>query len=739
MTDRKRPGADDAGVSRRAFLQRASTGSAAALLAGALGLPLPACKDGDESGVAPGKDAAGPGVDGAGGGASKPNILLITTDQEQEPAWFRHDADWLDTQLPGRAWLRKRGVHFTNAHCNTLPCSPSRASLYTGLYPHQHQVYGNNGFDGNFLQGFPTTARLLREAHGYATHYIGKSHLAAMSQYDCKADPHQGMDVYGFTNWVTAPSGPPFGEAAWPEKVCYDSPGIPGEAEHEDVEFAEAAVKWLGSAAATDSDKPWFTVISLVNPHDIAWYPRFVLPKNKTDVFHFEERPGNWESRDELKLRKPTCQSEYQTFYNAVPGGMLPETGPQADEKWRGLLSQYMALLKESDGHLVAIIGALLALPAKVRDNLVVFFTSDHGDLAGAHGQRGKGSNFYQEQMNVPLYLVDFSALSAMKALGDGPDKATAGRYVEVPGSARDQLVCHLDMATTLVTLGADQPQGQRTGWKDMAPTTVTIGGRVDQVVASQMQGENLEPLLAADGAGKQVRDHVLFTHDWFVAPTDKGPVAVTTAYHIVGMRKREAAGDWKLNLNCDWRKTADGSMWAQEEDAEGDGIRAKVVWHEDIAEAELYDMKEPNPDLREVNNLVPPKLPQLLVAAGKAQQVRAWAAQDSLQAHQAELQAIAAQIPWTQKVTLDKGVGGKTVRKLVPYSDAEKAGFLGLYARLEHELVHKRVPEEIRKPLPQALHPIQVAAWKRFREGRGKGECEAMTIGKHEVPCVGM
>lgn len=61
----------------------------------------------------------------------RPNILLIVTDQEREVMHWPEG--WADEDLPARRRLLKNGLHFTRAHCNAIACSPSRATLMTGI------------------------------------------------------------------------------------------------------------------------------------------------------------------------------------------------------------------------------------------------------------------------------------------------------------------------------------------------------------------------------------------------------------------------------------------------------------------------------------------------------------------------------------------------------------------------------------------------------------------------------
>lgn len=72
------------------------------------------------------------------GAERPPNILLLVTDQQRYPRHWPDEPGWLRTLMPNDAELARTGLTFGNAYCNTAMCSPSRATLFTGLYPAEH-------------------------------------------------------------------------------------------------------------------------------------------------------------------------------------------------------------------------------------------------------------------------------------------------------------------------------------------------------------------------------------------------------------------------------------------------------------------------------------------------------------------------------------------------------------------------------------------------------------------------
>ena len=118
-------------------------------------------------------------------GDGRPNILLILTDQQRFDTLGCYGAPVCRT--PNADRLAERGVRFTSAFTGAIACSPSRASLFTGVYPHRHQVTSNNLPMNHDL---PTLASELGGA-GYRLGYAGKwhvDHARVPSQYGFVGD-----------------------------------------------------------------------------------------------------------------------------------------------------------------------------------------------------------------------------------------------------------------------------------------------------------------------------------------------------------------------------------------------------------------------------------------------------------------------------------------------------------------------------------------------------------------------
>ena len=138
--------------------------------AGTFGSPVPA--DGTEQ-------------TGAGAGGPRNIVFIFTDDQRFDGLGLRND--YFETPHLDR--LAENGVLFENAFVTTSLCSPSRASILSGLYAHTHQVLDNSTAMPRDLPTFPVGL----QAAGYHTAFIGKWHMGGASD-----DPRPGFD-----HWVS--------------------------------------------------------------------------------------------------------------------------------------------------------------------------------------------------------------------------------------------------------------------------------------------------------------------------------------------------------------------------------------------------------------------------------------------------------------------------------------------------------------------------------------------------------
>ena len=320
------------------------------------------------------------------GAEKRPNVLLVIVDQWRQPCWFPENA-----RLPGFDRLRREGLSFTNHYVSAVPCSPSRACLFTGLHLTQHGVQNNVNLNmfPSMDPRIPTIAHRFKEA-GYHTPYFGKWHLTERRDYR-----GIGLSAYGFEDW----HGP-------------DHDGTPLDGTDNDPRFARQAVTWLDLHGR--GEKPWFLTCSLINPHDICYYPRIDLPA--AAVPRVAKRlPDNF--KDDL-AGKPRVQAIYREGYGKMMGSIS-----DAPEFWLRYLDYYLNFERLADLGVRRLLATLDRL--KLADDTIVVFTSDHGEMCGSHKLQAKGPFVYQENLNVPLIFRwpgHVPAGASSDALGHNPD-----------------------------------------------------------------------------------------------------------------------------------------------------------------------------------------------------------------------------------------------------------------------------------------------------------------------------
>jgi arylsulfatase A-like enzyme len=413
---------------------------------------------------------------------AQPNILVIVVDQLRYPQWFSPDPEGVGFP-PNIQRLREGAVSFARHYTVSNDCTPSRSALLTGLYTHQTgcMITGGSTLD----PGFPTWGTMLRE-HGYDTRWYGKWHLTHRDNRWNNITGPAGLEPYGFAGGT------------------FPSPdGAPGQGWRVDPLITAQFERWI---AAEGGRGPWCTTVSLVNPHDIAWWYAWSnrVPAERSAPGTVSRMPPNFETPEELLARrKPRLQRSFQVTA-ATSFGPVPFHGRKAHRRWLEFADLYVKIQNDVDRHIGRILDALEAQP-EVAANTVIVFTSDHGEYGGSHGLRGKGGAAYEEAIRVPLLVKD-----------------PRGELTSTPEQVRTQLSSHVDVAPLLLTIGTGSDEWRRD------PHYSHIAGRLD--IAS----------ILADPQAPG-RSHVVHATDEIVTEFAIEPYAADAPLHVVALRTPEA------------------------------------------------------------------------------------------------------------------------------------------------------------------------------------------------------
>ena len=347
----------------------------------------------------------------------RPNILWYCTDQQR----FDTIAALGNTHIrtPNLDRLVGEAATFTHAFCQSPICTPSRASFLTGMYP------SALGVNGNGFRSFPRhyaerlLPRVLHEA-GYDCGLIGKLHLASAFlrreervndgyDYFQYSHDHKGGNERGneYVEWLKAQDIEPDtvlqrrGIASLDDyrSAARRNPGFGGLREptaqadtvpphlHQTHWCTEKAIEFI--RRNREADKPWLLSVNPFDPH-----PPFDAPYEYYRRYDPATLPGaHFEASDlQLQARLAAAGIDFQTAAQE-PASM----------QHKKIQASYYAMIELLDAEFGRLLDYLDA--AGLRQNTIVVFMSDHGEMLCDHGLLLKGCRFYEGLVRVPLMI----------------------------------------------------------------------------------------------------------------------------------------------------------------------------------------------------------------------------------------------------------------------------------------------------------------------------------------------
>jgi len=407
----------------------------------------------------------------------KPNVLFIAVDDLND--WVACMEGYQRVSTLNIDRLAKRGILFTNAHCASPLCNPSRSALMTGLRPSTTGIYGNAQ---PWRPALPNTVTIPEHfmAHGYRVEGCGK-----IFHHDDQSNPpstwHDYFDLIPdnapdeeFPLNRILPRGKSLKSFDW---------GVLDKAE---AEYGDAkAVDWGIRFLEDRHDKPFFLAVGIFHPH-LPWY----APER-----YFELYP-------EESIRLPVVPNDDLDDIPAI--GLEIAANRRADfdkikthGKWEEAVQAYLSSISFADAQLGRLLDALDSSPYS--DNTVIVLWSDHGWHLGEK-QHWHKSTLWERATRVPFVVV-------------APGVTTAGTKCSRPVSL-------IDIYPTLIELCGLTTKGELDG-TSLAPLlkepsatwnrpAVITRGRGNHAVRT----DRWRYIRYRDG-GEELYDHKNDTNEW--------------------------------------------------------------------------------------------------------------------------------------------------------------------------------------------------------------------------------
>ncbi|MCX6343619.1 MAG: sulfatase-like hydrolase/transferase [Armatimonadetes bacterium] len=431
---------DKSKLTRREFIKLTAKG-AAATIAGASLLSIPGAVMAEAS------------------KKRRPNILYILNDHQ---AFYGHGAyGGPKIRRPNFDRLASQGAEFSRAYCASPLCGPSRRTMLTGLFPHNHGEIKN---DVNAPYDREVYLDILAQ-NGYRNFYYGKWHAGAGTAKDhhCEGfsnpsynSPYNKPEYKDYLkehglpdfevkigrSFLNSPEEAKKIRAEKPDALRGAVPGEPyhvrgewcnphvtgvmtsPEATHEAMFLADLACKQLEELAKSKSDQPWSMRIDFWGPH-----PPYFASKRFLDMYDAASIPEYPNFKDDLKTKPNRYKSEANWPLHDGQRHII-QPNPLPWSQWQKALAMCYAQISLID-HAGGIIVDMLDKLGLDKDTLVVWST-DHGDAVACHGGHfDKDAYLPEEMMRIPM-AVRFP-----------------GRIK--PGQKRKELVGNIDLAPTFL------------------------------------------------------------------------------------------------------------------------------------------------------------------------------------------------------------------------------------------------------------------------------------------------
>ena len=326
--------------------------------------------------------------------SAKKNVLVFFCDQLRLDPLGCYGGTLVRT--PHLDALANDSVVFERAYTPTALCSPARASLMTGVYPHRHHMFNNSSKGYSYCQHLRPEMTMLpdwvAEHTNYESAYFGKWHIGPVedlfkSRFEHTAKPYPGGPAFmSGGHWHPSSKHMPVRISVADGKA--GTADVPME-RFPDVVAANYTREFLKRRSG---DRPFILFCAFPGPHS---------PWRVPHEFGIRYRPDDiplWPNRHDRFQGKPFNQRKLRLMENH-PSGLSYLKG--GDRELKELLACCFSYVELVDSQVGEVVAALKELG--LYEDTAIFFTTDHGDMAGAHGFISKGAYMYDEIYHIPL------------------------------------------------------------------------------------------------------------------------------------------------------------------------------------------------------------------------------------------------------------------------------------------------------------------------------------------------
>jgi len=381
------------------------------------------------------------------------NIIFITTDQERYFEAYPEGSAYRAREL-----LASLGTTFEKHYCCATMSTSSRSVIFTGQHINRTGMIDNIdfGWQNPLSEEITTVGDRMRQA-GYYSALKGKWHMGDASLISDAQEGITDLTEHGFSDWG----------------VDGDYIGGVWDGYEKDGEIVNDTIEWLEKVGLKQNEqgRSFFLAVNLINPHDIMCFTTdektvgFVsvggAPNDILYTKTYQEPLPVSMNVDVTEGTLPEAVSRYKNYDNRVTGVI------NTPEDWKTFQEYYFNCIQDSDNHLMDLLQSFNEMG--LLNHSIIIFTSDHGEMGGAHGLKGKGGLLYEENLHVPLVIYH-------------PDYEG--------GNSIHALTSHIDLAPTFIHM---------TGLSDERKSEISRG----------LPGKNLMPLI--EGTTQSVRSGALF------------------------------------------------------------------------------------------------------------------------------------------------------------------------------------------------------------------------------------